>query len=205
MLSTRGAYLGWDDDATQGVPSYTVTLPPDTAALPGSTLVLAVADGNDNPNPRGLHRRDRSGATHPLWSAVPRKPIDFTVEIVDAAGAVARLPLLTVSLLQPQLESRVWKTGFLPPRAAEAAFQSIAVPLADFATQNPAFDPTKLAAIRLVFDRTPAGVVIVNEIGLLRPGVIAIAPPDVDRGRARSPPRPACDRTRVGPPRAGSD
>ena len=169
-LSTRGAYVGWDDDATQGVPSYTVTLPLDTAALPGSTLVLVLADGNDNPNPRGLHRRDRSGSTHPLWSAVPRKPIDLTIEIVDAAGAVARLPLLTVSLLQAQLESRVWKTGFLPPRSTEAAFQSVAIPLADFVKQNPAFDPTKLAAIRLVFDRTPAGVVIVNEIGLLPPG-----------------------------------
>jgi chlorophyllase-like protein len=170
VLSARGVYVGWDDDVTRGVPSYTVTLPPDTAALPGSALVLTVADANDNPNPRGLHRPDRTGATHPLWSAVPRKPIDFTIEIVDAAGVTARLPLLTVSLIQAQLESRVWKTGFLPPRPPEAAFQSVTLPLAAFQAQNPAFDPTKLATIRLVFDRTPAGVVIVNEIGLVPPG-----------------------------------
>lgn len=169
VLSTRGAYLGWDDDATPGVPSYTVTLPPDTAALPGSALVLALADGNESPNPRGLQRRDRSRATHPLWSAAPRPPIDLTVEIVDAAGATARLPLLSVSLVQAQLESRVWKTGILPPRAPEAVFQSITIPLAAFQAQSPAFDPTRLAAVRLVFDRTPAGVVIVSEIGLLPP------------------------------------
>jgi hypothetical protein len=170
VLSTRGAYLGWDDDAVPGVPSYTVTVPPDTAAPAGTALVLALADGNDNPNPRGLHRRDRHGATHPLWSAAPRRPVDFTIEIVDAAGATARLPLQQVSLLQAQLESRVWKTGFLPPRAPEAAFQSIVVPLAAFQAQNPAFDPTRVAVIRFVFDRTPAGVVIVSEIGLLPPG-----------------------------------
>jgi hypothetical protein len=170
VLSTRGAYLGWDDDAIQGVPSYTLTLPPDTVAAPGTQLVLALADGNDNPNPRGLHRRDRRGPTHPSWSAEPRRPIDFTVEIVDAAGATARLPLLQVSLLQAQLEARVWKSGFLPPRSPEAAFQTITVPLAAFHAQNPAFDPTRLAVIRFVFDRTPAGVVIVSEIGLLPPG-----------------------------------
>jgi hypothetical protein len=169
-LSARGAYVGWDHDATQGVPSYTLTLAPDTVAPAGSQLVLALADANDNPNPRGLQRRDRSGPTHPLWSALPRRPIDFTIEIVDAAGATARLPLLQVSLLQAQLESRVWKSGFLPPRSPEAAFQTITVPLAAFQAQNPAFDPTRLAVIRFVFDRTPAGVVIVSEIGLLPPG-----------------------------------
>ena len=170
VLSSRGAYVGWDHDAMQGVPSYTMTLAPDTVAAPGSQLVLALSDGNDNPNPHGLQRRDRSGSTHPSWSAAPRGPIDFTIEIVDAAGATARLPLLHVSLLQAQLESRVWKTGFLPPRAPESAFQTITVPLAAFQAQNPAFDPTRLAAIRFVFDRTPAGVVIVSEIGLLPPG-----------------------------------
>ena len=170
VLSTRGALLGWDHDAIQGVPSYTMTLPPDTVAAVGTQIVLALADGNDNPNPRGLRRRDRSGPTHRSWSAEPRRPIDFTIEIVDAAGAVARLPLLQVSLLQAQLEARVWKSGFLPPRSPEAAFQTIIVPLAAFQAQSPAFDPTRLAVIRFVFDRTPAGVVIVSEIGLLPPG-----------------------------------
>ncbi len=169
-LSTRGAYLGWDDDAIKGVPSYTVTLPPDTAAAPGTRLVLVLADGNDNPSPRGLRRRDRQGPTHPLWSAAPRAPIDVTIEIVDAAGVTARVPLAQVSLLQAQLETRVWKPGFLPPRAPEAAFQSIEIPLAAFQAQAPGFDPTRLAAIRLVFDRSPAGVIIVSEVGLLPPG-----------------------------------
>jgi hypothetical protein len=169
VLETRGAYLGWDVDAIAGEPSYTVLLPPDTVTLAGSTLVFALADGNDNPNPRGLRRRDRSAPTHPPWNASPRPPIDFTIEVIDAAGARARLPLLNLSLLQAQLESRVWKTGFLPPRLPEAAFQTISAPLAAFQAQNPAFDPTRLARVRLVFDRTPAGVVIVSEIGLLPP------------------------------------
>ena len=169
VLAARAAYLAWDDDAREGVPSYTLTLPPDTAAPAGSSLVFALADGNDNPNPRGLRRRDRSAPTHPLWSAVPRRPLDLTVEITDAAGVVARLALLRVSLLQPQLEARVWKGWFIQPRAPEAVFQSFEIPLAAFRAQSPALDPTRLASIRLVFDRSPAGVVMVSEIGITPP------------------------------------
>ena len=169
VLASRAAYLAWDDDALQGVPSYTLTLPPDTAAPAGSSLVFALADGNDNPNPRGLRRRDRSAPTHPLWSAVPRRPIDLTVEITDAAGVVARLPLRSVSLLQAQLEARVWKGWFVQPRAPEAVFQSFTIPLAAFRAQSPALDPTRLASIRFVFDRSPAGVVMVSELGISPP------------------------------------
>ena len=100
---------------------------------------------------------------------MPRRPSEFTVEIVDAAGAVARLPLHRVSLLQAQLESRVWKGWFIQPRAPEAAFQTFELPLAAFQAQNPAPDPTRLAAIRFVFDRSPAGVVMVSELGLVPP------------------------------------
>jgi dienelactone hydrolase len=170
VLAGRAAYLGWDDDALPGVPSYALTLPPGTVAEAGSKLVFALADGNDNPNARGFHRRDRSAPTHPLWSAVPRQPIDFTVEIVDAAGVTARLPLRSTSLLQAQLEARVWKAWFIQPRAPEAAFQSFELPLAAFHEANPALDPTRLAAIRFVFDRTPAGVVLMSELGLVPPG-----------------------------------
>jgi hypothetical protein len=43
------------------------------------------------------------------------------------------------------------------------------MPLADFATAEPTFDPRQIASIRLVFDRTVAGTVVVEHVGLSTP------------------------------------
>ena len=43
------------------------------------------------------------------------------------------------------------------------------MPVADFAAAAPGFDPRQLATIRLVFDRTEAGTVIVQHVGLSTP------------------------------------
>ena len=36
----------------------------------------------------------------------------------------------------------------------------------EFAAQSPAFVPGELKTIRLLFDRTPAGTVIVSDVGM---------------------------------------
>jgi len=43
------------------------------------------------------------------------------------------------------------------------------MPLSEFAAWAPAFDPRQLATIRLVFDRTNAGTIVVEHIGLSTP------------------------------------
>ena len=43
------------------------------------------------------------------------------------------------------------------------------MPLADFAQAAPDFDPRQIAAIRLVFDRTEAGTIVVEHVGLSTP------------------------------------
>ena len=40
------------------------------------------------------------------------------------------------------------------------------MPLADFAKASPDFDPTHLRSIRLLFDKTVAGTVVVSDIGI---------------------------------------
>jgi len=85
---------------------------------------------------------------------------------VDDAGEVARLPLSHFSLLQPQIEAQLGKAAFMSPLpTSEAVFQHFEYPLADFAAVNPALDPANLAAVRLVFDRSPAGVVVLDNLG----------------------------------------
>jgi hypothetical protein len=46
-------------------------------------------------------------------------------------------------------------------------FQSYEMPLALFAV--PGWTPARLRDVRLVFDRTPSGVIALNEVGFSRP------------------------------------
>jgi hypothetical protein len=51
------------------------------------------------------------------------------------------------------------------PAPSEPIFQSFEFPLADFVEANPAFDPSTVTTVRFIFDRTPAGVVVLDDIG----------------------------------------
>jgi hypothetical protein len=50
-------------------------------------------------------------------------------------------------------------------KSSEAAFQSIHIPFAAFTKVNSAFDASHVKRIRLIFDRTPARVIILSAIG----------------------------------------
>jgi hypothetical protein len=41
--------------------------------------------------------------------------------------------------------------------------------IGDFATANPAIDLTKLVEIRLEFDRSPTGAIVLDDLGLEQP------------------------------------
>jgi len=49
------------------------------------------------------------------------------------------------------------------PGCAKSASYLILIP-----KENPALDPAGLAAVRLVLDRTPAGVVVLDNVGFRR-------------------------------------
>ena len=93
--------------------------------------------------------------------------MDLTLELRDRAGDAARLPLSHFSLLQPQLRGRLAKADSMQTLpTSEAVFQTFEFRLGDFATENPEFNPATLREVRFVFDRSPAGVVILDEVGL---------------------------------------
>ena len=98
-------------------------------------------------------------------------PIDFTIEIATADGIVSRVPLSRIAPLLPVLRVRFTKWGFLDRafyrRESEPVFQSYEMPLALFAV--PGWNPARLRDVRLVFDRTPSGVIALNAVGFSRP------------------------------------
>ncbi len=155
-MDNHAVYLGWDADRTT-TSRYTIRLPERGMMLTrDSNLVFALADANEDPAPE----------TKDAGPKGEREPIDLTVELVDRAGEVARLPLSRFSFLQPQLEGRIGKAAFMSPLpVSEVVFQHFEFPLAAFVAENPAFDPAGLAQVRFVFDRTRTGVIALDDVG----------------------------------------
>ena len=144
-LGTRALFLGWDSHTAKGAAKYLITLPEAGLGLghkPVLTFRLANATRGD------------------------LTPLDLTIELIDAAGRTARQPLSHVSLLPPQLAAETLKARFLSnsPRS-EPVFRDFEFPLADFAASDGEFQPTRLRTVAFVFDRTPSGKVILDDVG----------------------------------------
>lgn len=188
-------WLGWnnrvagDDTTRRGRPaSYAVTLP-DTLARAWSvsrdaTLSLQLAATSAMPAPRkaprDTTRKDSTAAPARRTPPAPKPakdaelpPIDLTVEVTDAAGVAARLPLSRYGAIRRPLETRVLRRRGRDEQQFqnlhEIVLQSYLLPLADFAAAEPRLDPARLRTVRLVFDRATAGTVIVDAIGLTVP------------------------------------
>ncbi len=157
-LGDQTVYLGWALAATGGTASYTIHIPEQARPLrEESALVFSLADANEDPNPDTQDKEKENN----------QQPIDLTVEVVDSAGNIARLPLSHVSRLQLQLKGHLGKAEFMSPfPTSEAVLQYFEFPLDDFAATNPALDTTHIAQVRLVFDRTESGVIVLDNVGL---------------------------------------
>jgi dienelactone hydrolase len=193
----KAVWLGWnnriagEDTTRHGPPAvYEVTLA-DTLARawgvgPDSYLELALVATDATPSPRrapvdsaaqadtageaGAAARSRSPARR-RGEEERKPPIDVTVEIEDANGAIARVPLSRYGPIRRPLETRVLRradrerTAFA--RMHELVLQSFSIPLVDFQAAS-SIDVSELRAVRLVFDQVVAGTVIVDDIGVAK-------------------------------------
>ncbi|MBI1765226.1 MAG: hypothetical protein HYR56_27755 [Acidobacteria bacterium] len=100
-----------------------------------------------------------------------RQTVELMLELTDAEGAHARLPLRRFAALNPPLPIRLAKMAALESwllKPAELVPQTIELPLAEFVRANPLFKPAHLATITLQFDRQTAGAVVLDEVGFSR-------------------------------------
>jgi hypothetical protein len=185
--------LGWRlDPAHRERPaSYAITLPPGQAERwrlsPGSLLSFAMADTGDDPtdpaektDPKAAAKAKRElEARRARDKGQAKEPLDLTVELVAADGTVARLPL---SRFQPVPVALAARFTRLPGEssdygnASEATLQTFSLPLADFVQVQPRFAPSGLHTVRFVFDRSPQGVVLLDEVGFAEPAPPAATP-----------------------------
>jgi dienelactone hydrolase len=196
-------WLGWNnriagnDTTRRGQPaSYAIALPDSLAGAwhlsRDASLSLQLTATKDVPSPRKAKRdstsedssRARPAARKPASKAkrdTPPPPIDLTVELRDATGTVARLPLSRFGAIRGPLETHILRRADREKQQFqnlyEIVLQSYVMPLGDFTTAEPRLDLAQLRSVRLVFDRAVAGTVIVDEIGFTVPvgGVRAAA------------------------------
>jgi dienelactone hydrolase len=163
---SRAVYLGWDTEAFSNIASYSLTLPERAVSLnANSRLTFSLADANETSNPKDI-RRDENTDEPAKSGEDPRSPIELTVEVTDSAGNTVRLPLSHYSLLQPQLEVQLAKGIIMNDlESSEAVFQNFEFPLSAFVEVEPGFNPVDLTTIRFIFDRTSAGVIILDDVG----------------------------------------
>jgi len=192
-INTNAVTLGWNnhirgDDTTKlGKPaSYTIALSDSlTSALalgPESSVYLSLAPTDAKPGPRAPARDTTKKADSSKKESKPpaRKPepkaakdttpVDLTVELVDAAGHTARLPLSRFGVPRRPLEIHILRRRDEErqrfPTQFELVLQTYVMPIADFARAAPELDARHLRSIRLVFDRLVAGTVVVDDIGV---------------------------------------
>jgi dienelactone hydrolase len=204
-MNDNAVLLGWNrhiagDDTTKlGRPAtYTVALADSLVRAlhvdAQSSVYLSMAPTSDKPGPRqpakdSTKKADSSKAQSPAKKPEAKKDekdttaIDFTVELVDANNVTARLPITRFGVPRRPLETHVLrradreKTAFA--QTYEIVLQTYVMPLAEFAKASPQFAPDRLKAIRLVFDRSPAATIIVDDIGVsaIDPAFLAQAQP----------------------------
>ena len=204
-MNDNAVWLGWNrhiagDDTTKlGQPAtYTIAMTDSlTRALRvdrQSSVYLSIAPTDAKPGPRQPARDSTKKDSSKSKSRPPKKPdagkdekdtttIDLTVEVVDANNVTARLPLTRYGMPRRPLETHVLrradreKTQFA--NTYELVLQTYVLPLADFVAVSPQFAPDKLKAIRLVFDRSVAGTIILDDVGVsaIDPAFLAQARP----------------------------
>jgi hypothetical protein len=167
---TSAVYLGWDNSEDQERASYTITLPETESNYSSySSLVFAMADTGQDP-PEDDSEKDSEKpdkGTEPDKKEKPeREFIDCSIVLIDRAGVSAVLPLTHFSGLQPIIKVQVAKAAFMNKnKDSEVVFQSFEFPLNDFIEANPELNPEELHQVAFVFDRTPEGVVVLDDIG----------------------------------------
>jgi len=160
-----------------------------------TAVYVSLAATNTRPGPRALPKdpnkkeeeeTGKPGAKKPAVTPPPKPkapkkpkekpdqtPIDLTVELVDTAGHVARLPLSRFGIARRPLDAKIYRRAGRDAQRFTSIFelipQTFVMPIADFVTGSPEFDPRQLATIRLLFDRTEAGTIMLEHVGLSTP------------------------------------
>ena len=181
-------WLGWnnrvagDEDAVGAPASYAIALPDGMGSEWGlsaaSHLDLQLGAVAGRPGPRRPEgddadagapsgAEDAAGDSRDEARDEDEDPVDLSVVVTDASSESASVRLSDYGPIRRPLETVVRRRNDAESfdNQWELVLQSFSIPLADLVEANPSFDPARPREIRLVFDRTAAGTVVVDDIG----------------------------------------
>jgi dienelactone hydrolase len=163
-LDSQVVQIAWDDRVHKASASYAVDVGQAASVVgPGGALVFSASEAGVSSLPDGFEPPKSKTKAKDSKPA----PLDWTVVLVDVAGAEARVPLSRDQVLYPQIKGY---TRLFPEidgaKVAEAVMRRYRLPLADFAAANPALDLTRLKTVRFDFDRSRRGAIVLDNVGV---------------------------------------
>lgn len=158
----RVVNLGWNTPEGGAPASFSLDLPHTRALIihPAQSLAFSISDVGQIPEQPGALEAGDSTYT-----------LDFMIMLTEADGSAVALPLSDFAYVPPPFHTQFVKSGFFDVKgfgvnSTSAEMQTVYVPLARFVEANPNFNLADLRTITFVFNRIPAGIIEIGEIGL---------------------------------------
>jgi hypothetical protein len=163
-LDTHAVLLGWDERYHTGTASYGITIAESAPIVTAdSSLVFGASRASISSLPKTFHPIDQRVAK----GEEGREPLDWSIVVTDAAGAMARLPLSHDQLLYPQVKGATVRFSALSTLPlSEVVMRRYRFPLKDFVAVNSRLDLMHLRSIRFEFDRSRRGVIVLDDVGV---------------------------------------
>ncbi len=170
--------LGWEDasaEQTNTLATYEISKPNGFFPLAGEGTELQLTLGAGDPKWLVLPSEgnaDKStndkGDEEQKENEKELLP-DFSIAVVDSLGQSATLVVGNLKKIAPRLLSRFTKLPYLEKDWVgspwEVQLQTHHIPLSEFKENNPMVDYARINKIRLIFDKTPSGVIVLDNLG----------------------------------------
>lgn len=153
--------LGWDrtQDSTNQIPEYRLSFQKSLDKNSIHDIFISMAAENSSEL-----KNEKSGRKK---SEEKEMPINFTIQLEDSIGQQVRLELNAIKKPAPRLNIQFEKLNLLQENYGstwEPTFETFEIPVDKFATAAKSI--TNIKHIHIVFDLTPRGVIIIDDIGL---------------------------------------
>jgi hypothetical protein len=196
-LNTNAVTLGWNnkvagpDSTKRGKPAtYTITLSDSLVRALNidnrAAICFSAAPQDAKPCPRPLPRdttkkdstkadsaKKKASTPKPPKAPKPKPdsfPVDFTVQVTDANGVTASVPVTRYGVPRRPLDVRILRRANLEQQRFankfEIVLQSYVIPISDLVAVAPNLDATKLRSVRFVFDRAIWGQILMDDVGV---------------------------------------
>ncbi|ASV32199.1 hypothetical protein [Maribacter cobaltidurans] len=163
--------LGWNNGDSTTVdqdPTYEINAYSTLWAQGASSVQMSIASGDMKWLESGGEDKTETEKTNKTESE-DEFFADFRIELIDSVGHVADLKVSDAKRIMKPLKTRFTKLKSLDKEMIgdewEVQLQTFHFPISLFKQKQTEFDPKSVSKIRFVFDQTPKGVVVMDDIG----------------------------------------